>query len=247
MYYYIFDIKKCKKKSQVEDIKSYIATLGISGEFTYPSAAQTAEELVDLGLSKKYNTIVAIGGDELVNTIAGKLCGRPEALGVIPLDVSDDLATIIGASNWKDGCENLRFRKINEMKIGKTATNNHFITSLELDIKQPTEVTIEFRDYIVQSIVNKLTISNFSPHIHKIDPDFLDIELFSTKSEKSFSLSSLFGRKKIPDGYSIFRARSLRVFTKSQIPLVTDDYALAKTPQLVEITDELLRIITQKI
>jgi diacylglycerol kinase family enzyme len=246
MYYYIFDIKKCKKKSQVEDIKRHISALGISGEFTYPSAAQTVEELVDLGLSKKYNTIVAIGGDDIANTIAGKLCGRPEVLGIIPLEISPELGAVIGTNNWKDGCENLRYRKITEMRIGQTGKDQYFITNIELDLKQPTDVTIEFRDYIVQSKASKLVVTNFSPSLKKIGPEFLDIEMTSLAGHKGSSLASFFGFKKRPDGYSIFRARSLRIFTKSQIPLCVNDRPVAKTPQMIESTDEVIRIITQK-
>ncbi|MCX6808884.1 MAG: hypothetical protein NTW50_04445 [Candidatus Berkelbacteria bacterium] len=78
MYYYIFDIKKCKKQSTVTEIKDYLGSLGISGEFTYPSSAYSVEDLVELGLSKKYNTIVGIGDDNIANKIAAKLCGRTE-------------------------------------------------------------------------------------------------------------------------------------------------------------------------
>ena len=122
MYYYIFDIKRCKNKTLVTDIKSYLSSLGISGEFTYPSAAYTTEELVDLGISKKYNTIVGIGSDDLANSIASRLCGRQEAMGMIPLEASEELMSLIGAKTWREGAENLRYRKITNIKIGKTAT-----------------------------------------------------------------------------------------------------------------------------
>ena len=134
MYYYIFDVKKCRKRSQVEEIKNYLYGLGISGEFTYPSGAQSVEELVDLGLSKKYNTIVAIGGDEVANRVAGKLCGRSEAMGIIPLEASLSLTKLIGTDNWRQACDNLRFRKISELRIGKTASGSAFLTSIDLDL-----------------------------------------------------------------------------------------------------------------
>jgi hypothetical protein len=251
MYYYIFDIKKCKKRSQVENIKNYLASLGISGEFTFPSAAQTVDELVDLGLSKEYSTIVAIGGDEIANQVAGKLVGKREAMGYIPLEVDSQVNTIIGAKTWKEACDILRFRKISEMRIGKTATGCGFITSAKLEINNPVEVTLEFKDYIVQASVKSLIISNYTEGFRKIGDDFLDIIMVSASPQESTLMSSIsrfFGQKQLGDkkASSLFRARSLRIFTKNQISIFSGNASIAKTPQLIESSDEKLRLITAR-
>lgn len=250
MYYYIFDIKKCKKRSLVEDIKNYLSTLGISGEFSYPSAAYSTRELVELGLSKKYNTIVGIGGDEIANEIATALCGRSEAMGVIPLEASSELMQLIGATGWREASDNLRFRRINEIKIGRTANGGSFLTEVKLDLKTPTEVTIEFKDYLVQTKAKSLTISNFNPDIKKIGPEYLDVILESVAPEDTTfaaNVSRFFGlRGETKKSMSLFRARSLRLFTSSQIGLVSADQLVAKTPQLIESSDENLRLIVGK-
>lgn len=250
MYYYIFDIKKCKKRSQVESIKEYLGTLGISGEFTYPSAAQNVEELVHLGLSKQYTTIVAIGSDEIANTVAGILVGKKEAMGFIPLEISPELASLIGTENWKDACDVLRFRKIKEIRLGKTATGNYFLTYAKLDLKYPVEITMELKDYIVQAKIKDLMISNFNPGIKKIGEDYLDIVMNSVEPNDSLisRFSLLFGReKKLQDSaMTLIRARSLRLFTKTSMSISSGDHVLAKTPQLIESTDDYLRLITAK-
>lgn len=249
MYYYIFDLKKCRKHSQVTDIKNHLAALGISGEFTYPSAAATVEELVDLGLSKKYNTIVGIGGDEIANRIATKMVGQSEAMGLIPLETSTDLSYLIGTSNWKEAAENLRYRKLLEMRIGLTANGSGFLTNINLDLKAPTEVTLEFRDYLVQARATSVLVSNFSKEIKKISPDHLDVVMKNAGPKQAGILaifSGFFGGNNEKLGHSLFRARSLRLFTSSQIALITDNYLVAKTPQLIESSDEDLRLITSK-
>lgn len=249
MYYYIFDLKKCKKKSLVTDIKSYLSFLGIAGEFTYPSAAYSTKELVELGLSKKYNTIVGIGDDQIANEISGVLCGRNEAMGLIPIEVSDDLGALIGTKNWREACDNLRFRRISEMKIGKTANGGSFLTTLDLDLKMPCDITIEFRDFLVQAKAKSLTLSNFSLNQKKIDPDHLDITFQSTEAGLSTlsKIASLFGSKHSTEkDFSLFRARSLRLFTSSQIGLISHGHQIAKTPQLVETSDDNLRLIVGK-
>lgn len=251
MYYYIFDIKKCKKKSLVQDVKDYLSHLGISGEFTYPSAAYSIDELIDLGLSKKYNTIVGIGDDEVANKIATKLCGRQEAMGMIPLEATPDLHSLLDANSWKEAADNLRFRKIEELKIAKTASGGGFLTNVTLDITLPTEVTIEFKDFIAQAKVTNLMISIYNPEIKKIGPDYLDIVMQSVNQNEGSlfkKLSAIFGLSKSDNNLelSLFRARSLRLFTNSQINLVSGSYSVAKTPQLIESSDENLRLIVGK-
>lgn len=250
MYYYIFDIKKCKKRSQVENIKEYLASLGISGEFTYPSAAQNVEELVHLGLSKQYTTIVAIGSDEIANSVASAMVGKKEAMGFIPLEITPELATLIGTDSWKAACDILRFRKIREVRLGKTATGKHFLTFAKLDLKFPAEITMELKDYIVQAKVKDLMISNFHPEIKKIGDDFLDIVMTSVESNSSIisKFNSFLGiEKKTGDNsLSLFRARSLRLFTKSKMPIISGGDVIAKTPQFIESSDEFLRLITAK-
>lgn len=249
MYYYIFDLKKCRKRTQVENIKSYLSVLGISGEFTYPTAAQNVDELVELGLSKQYTTIVAIGDDEIANAVAGKLVGKKEAMGFIPLEASSELSTLIGTSSWKDACDIIRYRKIEEIKLGKTASGNHFLTNAFLDIQFPTEITLEFKDYMIHAKVRNLVIANFDPQIKKISADHLDVVFSSVEPNCSFlnKMSSLLKSKNDDSAtQSLIRAKSLRIFTKTPISIASGKHTIAKTPQFIESTDETLRLIAAK-
>ena len=251
MYYYIFDIKKCKKKSQVDSIKTYLGSLGIAGEFTYPTAACTVEELVDLALQREYSTIVGIGDDEIANTIAGKLVGRKEAMGFIPLEITPAMANLFNIESWKEACEALRFRKINEIRLGRTATGKYFLTYVYLGIKNPVEITLELKDFIVQARVRNFAVANYHPGIKKIGDEFLDI-MFTSVADEQDSLmskfSSIFGNKKKENEleFSLVRGRSMRIFTKSPMPIISGNDVIAKTPQFIESTDESLRVITAR-
>lgn len=247
MYYYIFDTRKCRKRALVDDIKAHLSVLGITGEYAFSSNAYSIEELVRLGLSKGYNTIVGIGDIETINRIAGVVCGRQEAVGIIPTEITPDISELIAARTWKEACDNLRYRKITEMHIGKTANGNAFLTSVFLALKGPTELTIEFRDYLVKAKAKNFLVSNYHPQIKKIAPDFLDV-VFQSIDPKTATLagrlSGLLGLSQKEDTqYSLFRARSLRLFTNSKIPLVSNDQIIAKTPQLIESSDEKIRLI----
>lgn len=250
MYFYIFDIKKCRKKTQVEDIKSYLSMLGISGEFTYPTAALTCEELVDLGLSKKYTTIIAIGGDEIANQIAGKLCGRPEVMGIVPLEATDHLTNLIGTDDWRQACDNLRFRKISEINIGKTGNGKSFLTNASLELPNSMELTIEFKDFIISGLFKNLVISNFHNQISKRAPNFLDVVAESDETDQGGILSKISGLFKSKTTnqkhLSLFHARSLRVFAKKPITIKAGEEIISKTPEYIESTDQKVRIITAK-
>lgn len=250
MYYYIFDPKKCKKKAQVEAIKDQLARIGISGEFSYVTSMQSASDLAEIGLKKKYSTIVAVGGDDIINPIADKVVGTAEAMGIIPLEASEKIENLIGAKNWKDAIDILRFRRIKEIHLGMTGNGRHFITSAELELKKSTEVTIEFKGYIVQAKVKNLTISNIEPNKEKLRPEYLDVIIESDLAkDHGFRgiVSSLFGPAKILEkNLSIFRARSMRIFTNKSLIMTSGGSVISKTPQYVESTDTFLRLIVGK-
>lgn len=249
MYYYIFDIKRCRKKSQVEAIKSYLTNLGISGEYAYITPNQTAEALAESGINKGYNTIIAVGSDDLVNAVTNVLVGRKEVLGVLPLMASDELKELIGSDDWQPAAEALRFRKIRELNTGKIANGRHFLTSLYLDTVNPLEVTLEFKDFLMQVTTKNVLISNFHPDIEKRFADHLDVVIESEAIIKSGLLAKLGFRtikNETGEHISFIRAKSLRIFTKKPMPLVSGDKIIAKTPQFIESTDELTRIIVAK-
>ena len=251
MYYYIFDVKKCKKRSQVEAIKSQLIELGISGEYTYISSAQSAEELALLGLRRGYSTIIVAGSDDSINAVANVMIGQKEAMGVIPLQASKAICHLVGTSSVTEAIESLRFRRINEITTGKTATGKHFLTYLEMDLSSPMEFTVEFKNFIVQASVNNMIISNYHPEIKKIADDHLDtvIESHSPNHSGFFNqIKNLFGKNKEDDDkhLSIFRSRSLRIFTKRPISIKSGNAIIAKTPQLIETSEQTLRIIVTK-
>lgn len=251
MYYYIFDVKRCRKKSQIDLIKNQLTSLGISGEYTFITPNQSPELLAENAINKGYNTIVAVGSDDLVNAVANMLIGRKEVLGVLPLSASDELTTLIGCREWQEAIEVLRFRRIRDINTGKIANGKHFLTNIFLNISSPLEVTIEFKNFIMQSTVKNLMISNYHPDIEKKFHDHLDIVVESVKTRpNSFlnKLSSIINPTKevVNDNISFIRAKSLRIFTKTPTPLINGDKIIAKTPQLIEATDEKIRLIVAK-
>lgn len=252
MYYYIFDIKRCKKKSQVESIKNHLTSLGISGEYAYISPTQSATNLTIAGLNKGYGTIVVVGSDDLVNTACDILVGRKEVLGVLPLSASSDLTTLIGSSDWQEAAEALRYRRIREMYVGKLANGQHFVTNIYLDLANPTEITVEFKNFVLSLNAKNFLISNYHAEITKKHDDHLDVIVESLKNDSNSLIARLSRYLLSPaktdheNNISVIRARSMRLFAKRPVALVAHDKIIAKTPQYVECSDEKLRIIVAK-
>lgn len=251
MYYYIFDIKRFRKKGQIDLIKNQLTSLGISGEYAYIAPNQSAEVLAENALNRGYSTIIAAGSDDLINSVANVLVGRREVLGILPLSASDELTNLIGCKDWQSAVEVLRFRRIKEMNLGKIAGNKHFITSLYLDINSPVEVTVEFKDFILQAWAKNLIISNYHPEILKKFADNLDVAMESIRQKptgifKKISNIIKPSEQNLSDNISFVRAKSLRVFTKTAIPLVAGDRIIARTPQLIESSEDKIRLIVAK-
>ena len=251
MYYYIFDIKRCKKRATIEAIKSALLELGISGEYNYISNAAPAEKLVELGLSRGYSTIVGVGSDDLINSVANRMVGRKEAMGVIPLEISKPMSSLLGFDSWREACEVLRFRRIKEMYIGRTANGEHFLTEVHIDAGRAVDLTIEFKNYIVQVLAKNFMVSNYYPGIKKIGQDYLNVVIESQpRISSSFvnQFKSIFGTKVASEAKAIstISARSMRIFTKKPVSIIAGDKMIAKTPQLIESSDEMLRLIVSR-
>ena len=250
MYYYIFDIKRCRKRTQVDAIKNHLTNLGIAGEYAYITPNQTAESLAESGINKGYNTIIAVGSDDLVNAVSNVLIGRKEVLGVLPLMASDELRDLIGSNDWQSAAEALRFRRIKEMHLGSIANGRHFLTSIYLDTVNALEATVEFKDFLLQVHTKNLLISNYHPDIEKLHDDHLDVVIESESVARGGLLARLglkgAAQNSNGDNITFIRTRSLRVFAKKPTPLISGDKIIAKTPQYIESTDELLRVIVSK-
>lgn len=251
MYYYIFDIKRCKKRVFIEAVKNTLSELGITGEYNYILPTQSAEQLAEMGLKRGYSTIIAVGSDDIINAVANTMIGKKEAMGVIPLETSVSMSSLIGVSDWKDACESLRFRRIKEMHAGRAANGEHFLTELSLDLPRSTELTVEFKNYIIQVLAKKFTVSNYHPNIKKVDSDYLDITFESEPKNSSSLINYLklfFIAKNSMESKttSLIHARSMRIFSKRPISLVAGGKVIGKTPQLVESSDATLRLIVSR-
>ncbi|MCX6810593.1 MAG: diacylglycerol kinase family protein [Candidatus Berkelbacteria bacterium] len=251
MYYYIFDVRKCKNRRQIEMIKDHLSDLGISGEFAVPDRIRPARELAEQGIFKGYSTIVAIGADDLIGEVASVMLSKQQVLGVIPLGASDNIYKIIEANTWEEAAENLRFRKVTDTRVGIINEQHVFFSYCELAIDHPTSVTIEFEDFVLQAKAKELFIANQFPNFVRRFPDKLDVIMKSVDPKST----TIWGRFKKAIGASgivrdidltLIRTDGLRLFSPRQLQIKVDGRIAAKTPATFGISQKTIRLITKK-
>lgn len=251
MYYYIFDVRKCKNRRQIEAIKDYLSGLGISGEFVVPDRIRPARDLAEQGVFKGYSTIVAIGSDDLIDDVAAVMLSKQQAFGIIPLKASDNIMKTIGVATWEEAATSLRYRKISDIRVGILNEKHVFFSYCEVDLERPASITLEFENYIVQAKARELYIANNMPGLKKKDPELLDVLMRSVdpKSDSIWNrlkkmVGSVPGAKEKDS--TIIRADGLRLFSPRQLNILVDGRPFVKTPATFGISQKTIRLITKK-
>ncbi len=235
MYYYIMDSPKdaAEKKAQ-EKIKDYLGLLGIAGETVLVSPARSAEELTNMGLEKKYSTIVAVGGDRLVNKIASLIQGTDIVLGVIPINASPIIQNIIGTNDIKQACENLRFRKLKEVNLAHIEPNKYYLTDALIINEKPFNTQITIDDFYFEAQATEI---NVDANLNLVIQDEATNNGFMKK------LFGFLGGKETQKNISSFHGKKIRINTSELLPVIVDGEIVAKTPIAVKIKQKALKII----
>jgi diacylglycerol kinase family enzyme len=251
MYYYIFDVRKCKNRRQIETIKDHLSSLGISGEFAVPDKIRPARDLAEQGVFKGYSTIVAIGADDLIDEVASVMLAKQQVFGVIPLGASENIFKTIGATTWEDAAANLRYRKVTDTRVGIINEQHVFFSYCELELERPASVTIEFENFMLQAKAKELFVANNFPNFAKKFPDKLDVIMKSVDPKST----TLWGRLKKAVGgpgmikdveLTLVRTDGLRIFSPRQLQIKVDGRIAAKTPATFGISQKTIRLITKK-
>lgn len=227
--------KNSSQKREQEKIKDALGFLGIAGETVTVSPARTVEELTNMGLAKKYSTIVAVGGDRLVNKIASMLQEKDHVLGIIPIEASTEICNLIGTDDIKTACENLRFRKVKNVDLSYIEPNKYFLTNINIDSSKPLNCHIEIDNCEFKATATSIILE---PDLTlNLQDDSLSAGVFKK------SINWLFGKKSDNNNTSIFKGRRVKIDTSESLPVLIDGEVIAKTPIVARIKPKVLKII----
>lgn len=133
MYYYIINPASGGGKiNKVQDkLKERLKELGIAGDFAKSTGPGDIARLTKMAIDRGYKTIVSVGGDGTINEIINAIGDAPVALGIIPMGSSNELANMLGITEWQMACNILAARKVEAVDLGRI-NDKLFVTAASI-------------------------------------------------------------------------------------------------------------------
>jgi len=226
-----------------EKIKDILGDIGIAGETVTPSAARTIEELTQLGVMKGYSTIVAVGGESLINKIINILAtqkiSKDVVLGIIPNDFESLISKKINVGDLRSACNALKFRRLETIDICQIEPNKFFITEALIENPKNRQVYFSLDQVAGSAQANQIIIKpGLNIYMHD---KALEGNAFSR------FLNWLFSRKEKDVFSSFFQTKKVRFESENaNLPIKVSGETIAKTPATLNNRPRILKIIVAR-
>lgn len=124
MYYYIVNpIAGNHKFDQIQqEFMAAIRVKKIEGEIAKTTSPNEAKKLARMGIRRGNRVIVAVGGDATVEEVLNGILEEQKAgvaLGIVPTGERNQLATMLGITDWQTALTNLAKGKIKRVGVGQ--------------------------------------------------------------------------------------------------------------------------------
>jgi diacylglycerol kinase family enzyme len=244
MYYYIVDPTPNTNAARVaQKLQELITPMGISGEISVANPARSAEELTYMGIDKGYTTIVAVGGEQLANTIATILLNESRekiAFGVIPLNAGALLPQMIGVANndMRAGAEAIKRRHLDLIDMVQIGSKQFMLTEAYIVASRRLKMTIEV-DQMYKAEVE-------ADYAHVSNDLVLTIQLQQPTGFMQRTLSMIGIQNKEAATTSQFHGKQIRMLAHEPLPIVIAGHVVAKTPTTFTRIPAALKLITSR-
>ncbi len=254
MYLYLYDsfLVNPKYRKIIDRIENRIMALSIDGKVTRLTIIKNAREIVVEQLKRGIETVVVVGGDELLFEAASALVENRGVLGFIPIESNSQMAQILGLPIGEAACDVVSARRIQQMDLGKI-NNQYFLSSVVLGsnnvkIKCESSYAVDpLKSKLIK--VSNLDWINFSLTTHKkiIKKEISNPAdgLLELIFEQSGGFSLPFFKKKAYKKDSLFYVKNIEI-TKAgeeEITLTVDQTKIMKTPATIEVAPRVIKII----
>ena len=257
MYFYIYDSFLNEKKyiRFVSRIETRLASLDIAGQKHQLSVLRSVDEIVERILQKEAPTIIVIGSDKTFCQTALPLAGKDATLGYIPTEQDSLVADLLGIPVNEYSCDVISARRIEEFSLGKI-NGQRFFSSVEFD-GHKSLLTVDNKYQIIPHKIKTVKVANldllqFQKKINNSENLFQ-----SVSNPKDDYLEVLIGRpennfwpiKRKEQKDSLFFVKKIKVQAKKtdqEILIKVDKDKIIKTPALIEIEKEKVKIIVGK-
>ncbi|HEY1074839.1 MAG TPA: diacylglycerol kinase family protein [Patescibacteria group bacterium] len=239
MYYYIIDPPKGSPTAKIaQKLQELITPMGISGEIAIANPARSAEELTYMGIDKGYTTIVAVGGEELANTVATILLNESRekiAMGIIPINAGPLISQMVGVANndLRAAAEIIKQRHLDLVDMVQISQKRYMLTEAYIVAPRTVKVTLD-----VDGRVKAELEADYAHLSH-------DLVLTLQVRQPQGFLKRMMGGAPKPEQYaSQFHGKQIRILAHEPLPIMIADQVVAKTPTTFTKIPGALKLIT---
>jgi len=242
MYYYIFDPPQgAKEYERVAQIKETLSALGIAGEMATPSPGKSVEDIVSNAVSKRFSTIIAVGGIELINRVACAVEPLDLVFGVIPFISHPDITKLTGASDWKSSAEQLRRRRWQEVRLGTIANQTCFITPASITLPANSSFTVTAPSFNMTASSGTIQLTPIPSTKEGGVPTIL-LQLIPEPGKKTF-IQKLLSKNELSNHFSQIGLEKMQIITQEALPIVIAGIELGQSPCTVSASKHNLKLI----
>lgn len=239
MYYYITEPPKTKEaRRELDQLRTMLASLGIAGEFVSTESGRTVEKLAELGVAKKYSTLVAIGSEGLINQLAILLAGTDYIFGAVPLYQPDLLADVNNTHNLTEALIALKYRRIKLASLGKIEPNKYFLTRTNLSLNDFGVLNLKFARANVKATFSDIEILGRGGLIIK------KRDLAKNFLQRMWQKLNQFKQPIV--NYSYFNVAQFSLETGANHSVYLDQQIIAKTPIAFKVIPSCLKMIMKR-
>lgn len=244
MYYYICDPPTTKTdQAIITSIRSALVPEGIGGEFVMRSVGESVGGLVSKAIVQGFSTIVAIGGDQLINELGGVLYDQQAALGILPLHISSGIETIIGYHDWRTGIQALRHRKLHLRDIAAINAEHFFINNAEITVSKSNFI-LHMNRFTARLETSEIILQLSTGNEPFAVPGVINFVVPTGKATSGF-LSKFFASSSNQIS-TLLRAEQAAVLCENEAKVTIAGKVVASTPISVEIIPQALRVVVAR-
>lgn len=247
MYYYVYDqfLGDKKYETLLSKIESRLTDLEIRGKIGRLSLLNNPQELINDEIKKGTTTIVAVGDDITVSKVVNVLATHAEVcLGIIPIGQNLKIAQTLGLNDSLESCGALASRIIKKIDMGKIK-NHFFLSQVEI---QNGNLSLSCDDKYNVTVNKKHTVNifnfNYWSDQHLANPTDGFLETVITSGTNGFLNKLVRKNTNLP---SLLLNKKIKLQHIDQpLTVKIDGQQIMKTPLLVEVASEKLKVIVGK-
>lgn len=239
MYYYITEPARSREDQQAEErIRELLIRHSIAGEFVTTSPTRGVEELAEMGVAKKYTTLVAVGSEPFLNQLGTLLAGTPYVFGAIPVRRPDALASVNGIRTHEEAVEALKFRRVRAVPICRIEPNKFFLSELRMTATSDVGARIRIDDALIECTCREIVLTGSGT---------MDVQHVRQPAASGNVFRQLFGqRPKEVVETSHFHGHVLAIETNQPQPFYLGSELFARTPLAATTIPSSLKMITRR-